>query len=239
MTERQADILTTLINAYIRTAEPVGSGVLVGRYGLPYSSATVRAECAELEREGYVSSPHTSAGRVPTARGYRFLVDESVRTRGFSRAEAARLQEHLLRAAAPVHCLARETAKVLAGLSKGLAVTGVMDRREFHEAGFDALLDEPEFEDVGRLRDVTRILDAFDDHAAELMARQESAPRVYIGEENPYVRTRHVSVIMTTCDVPSGERGLLAIIGPTRMRYDRNVALLEALSRVIEEGSVA
>jgi len=73
--QRQQQLLRALIALYIRDGQPVGSRTLVQETGLPISSATVRNIMAELEEKGLVATPHTSAGRVPTARGYRFFID--------------------------------------------------------------------------------------------------------------------------------------------------------------------
>src|SRR4249920_3507945 len=74
-TDRSKRVLAALIREYVNTGEPVASSVLVTAAGLGVSSATVRSILARLEDEGYVQQPHTSAGRVPTDRGYRFYVD--------------------------------------------------------------------------------------------------------------------------------------------------------------------
>ena len=76
LNERQRQVLQAIIEEYINTAEPVSSGSIVENYNLPYSSATVRNDMAELEKQGFIEKPHTSAGRVPSAKGYRFYVDE-------------------------------------------------------------------------------------------------------------------------------------------------------------------
>jgi len=76
MTERQKKILQTVVEVYIRTAEPVGSKAILQNSDLNLSSATVRNEMAALEEQGYLEQPHTSAGRIPSPKGYRFYVDE-------------------------------------------------------------------------------------------------------------------------------------------------------------------
>lgn len=78
MEERKKKILQAIIDEYIATAEPVSSGALVHKYGLNFSSATIRNEMAELEKTGYLDKPHTSSGRIPSAQGYRFYVNELV-----------------------------------------------------------------------------------------------------------------------------------------------------------------
>ncbi|HXQ59108.1 MAG TPA: heat-inducible transcriptional repressor HrcA [Acidimicrobiales bacterium] len=73
--QRKAAILTAVVSEYIETAEPVGSAHITGTPGVEVSSATVRSDMAALERDGYLTQPHTSAGRIPTDKGYRFFVD--------------------------------------------------------------------------------------------------------------------------------------------------------------------
>src|SRR4029078_6076165 len=73
--DRSKRVLAALVREYITSGEPVASSLLVTAAGLGVSSATVRSILARLEEEGYVQQPHTSAGRIPTDRGYRFYVD--------------------------------------------------------------------------------------------------------------------------------------------------------------------
>jgi len=76
LNERQMQVLQAIIEEYVNTAEPVSSGTIVENYNLGYSSATIRNDMAELEKQGYLEKPHTSSGRIPSAKGYRFYVDE-------------------------------------------------------------------------------------------------------------------------------------------------------------------
>jgi heat-inducible transcriptional repressor len=75
MDDRKLAVLRAIVEDYVQTNEPVGSKVIVDRHGLGVSSATIRNDMAALEEEGYISAPHTSAGRVPTDKGYRLFVD--------------------------------------------------------------------------------------------------------------------------------------------------------------------
>lgn len=79
LSERKQQILKAIIAEYIRTAEPVGSKALAALPELAFSSATIRNEMSELEEMGYLEKPHTSAGRVPSHKGYRFYVDHLMR----------------------------------------------------------------------------------------------------------------------------------------------------------------
>ena len=87
--DRRLKVLSAIVTDYVRTREPVGSKALVERYRLGVSPATIRNDMAALEDEGYIHQPHTSAGRVPTQKGYRLFVDEVARIKPLSAPERA------------------------------------------------------------------------------------------------------------------------------------------------------
>ena len=93
--ERKKQILKTIIEEYINTAEPVSSLGLVEKYELNYSSATIRNDMAELEHEGYLEKPHMSSGRIPSVKGYRFYVDELLNDENISLEEIQYIKENL------------------------------------------------------------------------------------------------------------------------------------------------
>src|SRR5438309_10941641 len=92
--DRKREILATIVKGHIATGQPVGSFALAKKSRENLSSATIRNICAELEDEGYLTHPHTSAGRMPTDRGYRFYVD-NISSRKVSRSDAARINDSL------------------------------------------------------------------------------------------------------------------------------------------------
>ena len=93
--DRKKKILQAVIDEYINSAEPVSSSTLVEKYGLDYSSATVRNELAELEKGGFLDKTHTSSGRVPSEKGYRFYVDELIKEDDISKEEIKYIQSKL------------------------------------------------------------------------------------------------------------------------------------------------
>lgn len=95
MDERKKKILQAVIDEYVNTAEPVSSSALVEKYDLKYSSATVRNELADLEKNGYLDKTHTSSGRVPSEKGYRFYVDELIKEDDISLEEMKYIQSKL------------------------------------------------------------------------------------------------------------------------------------------------
>ncbi len=119
--ERKLDVLRAIVEDYIATHEPVGSKSLVDRHQLRVSSATVRNDMAVLEEEGYIHQPHTSAGRVPTDKGYRLFVDRLSTIKPLSPAERRAIQR-LLSGAVDLDDIVHRTVRLLAQLTRQVAV---------------------------------------------------------------------------------------------------------------------
>ncbi|HVV22863.1 MAG TPA: heat-inducible transcriptional repressor HrcA [Pseudonocardiaceae bacterium] len=119
--ERRFEVLRAIVADYVATQEPVGSKVLVERYNLGVSSATVRNDMAALEDEGYIAQPHTSAGRVPTDKGYRLFVDRLSEIKPLSMAERRAIQS-FLDGAIDLDDVLRRSVRLLAQLTRQVAV---------------------------------------------------------------------------------------------------------------------
>ena len=119
--DRRLKVLSAIVTDYVRTREPVGSKALVERYRLGVSPATIRNDMAALEDEGYIHQPHTSAGRVPTQKGYRLFVDEVARIKPLSVPERAAITA-LLSGAVDLEQVVARTVRALAQLTGQLAV---------------------------------------------------------------------------------------------------------------------
>jgi len=120
--ERGRQVLQALIFEYITTAEPVGSRQLAKKYALGFSPATIRNTMADLEEAGFLSQPHTSAGRVPTDKAYRFYVDSMMGSTHIGRTEALRLQRQVAGARTEIDDLMESTSAQLSALSHYAAV---------------------------------------------------------------------------------------------------------------------
>jgi heat-inducible transcriptional repressor len=119
--KRKAYILATVVYEYIATAEPVGSQVLTQKYNLGISSATVRNEMAELEASGYLTQPHTSAGRIPSDAGYRTYVDRLMQPEELTDDDRRRLRDELSDATHELDEIIDHTTRLLGRLSNNLA----------------------------------------------------------------------------------------------------------------------
>lgn len=230
MTDRQAKILATIIEQYAEVAAPVGSILLARIFNI--SSATVRNEMVELERLGYIKQPHTSAGRIPTDKGYRFYVNNiredepapSAETRN-SRAIATRVShsgEPALAIKSAVDSLVQLTHNL------GLATIG----NQLYVAGYSNLFGQPEFLDPIHSREVARLLDNLEPWLHE--AAPNEALNVYIGKENPIGRSAGVSLIISRYRSPYSDHSYIGILGPTRQSYRSVMGLVEQTGRTLE-----
>ncbi|HEY9230822.1 MAG TPA: heat-inducible transcriptional repressor HrcA, partial [Blastocatellia bacterium] len=142
---RKKEILAAIVRAHVATGQPVGSLSLAQQSSERLSSATIRNLCAELEDEGYLTHPHTSAGRMPTDKGYRFYVDNVIRSTQLSEAEAARINAYLLdeeTLRSPERLMER-TSRLLSQLSDnvGIVISPSIARDILHHIEFVRLPD--------------------------------------------------------------------------------------------------
>lgn len=121
MPGRQLEILKAIVDEYVATEEPVGSKTLAARSGLGVSPATIRNEMAVLEDAGLITQPHTSAGRIPTNRGYRVFVDQLAEVKPLSTAERKAI-ENFLDGATDLDDVISRTVRLLAQVTKQVAV---------------------------------------------------------------------------------------------------------------------
>lgn len=236
MNVRQQRILEAIIRKYVDTAQPVSSGILNKKLRLNASPATIRAEMKKLEEEGYLYQPYTSAGRIPTDKGYRFFINSLMRNRELTLREQEILRGNLLEDMKVDHLMPK-AAGLLADMSSNLAIIGLLDfdEPEFHRAGLGRLLREPEFKDSYYFHQMAEILDYLDKNIEELFdIVQDETISIYIGRENPIKQMKGLSMIVSGQRLKSGSRGLIAILGPLRMRYDKNIALVEYIGNLLE-----
>jgi len=119
--ERKTSILRAVVEEYIQTAQPVGSGHVVDAPGVSVSSATVRNEMAALENDGYLVQPHTSAGRIPTEKGYRYFVD-ALQQPVLDRSSAQQVRAFFDRTHGEIERMLADTTRLLSGLTDYAAV---------------------------------------------------------------------------------------------------------------------
>ena len=227
MDERKLQLMTKLVDAYISTAHPVGSQVLVQRYRLSWSTATIRSDLSLLEQEGYMFQPHTSAGRVPTHRGYQLYLKNT---------KAARLHHSLERSLARMGSGLstfedlQELCRILSQLSEEVvfAVTPLSTIT----SGMRFISKKPEADDRTFLRDITAAIDALDTLCERLVPSDAEDVACIIGDEESFGAACSALVVRMPFQ---RTHVLIGMLGPLRMNYGKNIALLSAIISQAEQ----
>ena len=222
---------------FIRTGEPVSSGELYKKHRLSVKPATIRNELSELTEGGFLVQPHTSGGRVPTDKGYVFMVD----------AILGELAEAAARVTREYELLAEEFARgqlehAVNELALELDLLGVgynPAQKKFSKKGLNELFDELVSEnEITDLRDVQEIVSDFeklDDRISELLnfVPKGKKPKVFVGK-SPITKSPHLSVIADRFSSDDGEY-VVAAIGPKRMDYENNIKFFIAMKHACGE----
>lgn len=233
MNDRQKEILSAVVKEYTDTAVPVSSKLLVDKYHFGVSPATVRNDMNELEAEGLLYQPHTSAGRIPTDKGYRYFVEVVMQDRELPRKDQLKLQEEVLKLKAKNQRMSHTMAKLLGTLTGNLAISGVIEKDEFFDFGMTELLEEPEFRDLDEVCRIAEVLDHLDEKFDQLTNELHGETRIFIGKENPIAEISNCAMVVAPYKTKSGERGILALIGPKRMQYAKNKSLVEYVKKLL------
>lgn len=331
--ERKEKILAAVVEDFIDTAEPIGSRTIARKYGLGISPATIRNEMADLEEMGYLKQPHTSAGRIPSERGYRYYVDHLMEPEEPSEEEKELLRSYITVKSRELAWVIRQTGQILSQLTnyatiatapcgrsvyrhiqlvpfgvgqamllvvlasgevfhrlipipegitpydlevlskvlnaklRGLTVKdikltlikeiyaelsqckGILDvafdliqealqvkEERIYQGGIHGILNQPEFRDVSRLQTLLGLLDQ-EEFLCDLLSSQheEEGLTFRIGPEFNRPDIQELSMVAVTYRINDNLKGVLAVLGPTRMRYRRVAGILQYVARSLSE----
>ncbi len=238
--DRKNQILSAIIEHFVQTAEPVGSKTIILTYNFKVSPATVRNDMAELEEQGLIMQPHTSAGRVPTDKGYRFYVDELA---DFDRARelaqktlrSLREQDRAATAKQRVH----DAVNLLSQATPNMVFATIPDNTKTFFMGFSKMLRQPEFlESPLKASQVMEVIEDRDHFLTGLTQLNLSAePQIFIGEENILRGIDSCSLIVSSYEY-DGYQGAIGILGPKRMPYAYNTAILSEVRNLLESNQL-
>ncbi|MFP3919660.1 heat-inducible transcriptional repressor HrcA [Lysinibacillus telephonicus] len=335
LTNRQLQILQVIVDDFVFSAQPVGSRQISKKEWITYSPATIRNEMADLEELGFLEKTHTSSGRVPSEKGYRFYVDHLLQPKTMSIQEIGLIQSLFQNQIVEMEQVIRESANILSDLTsyttillgpnvgkhrvkrfqivplteqtavaiivtdnghvenrtitlpKGFApsdiektvnilnerlvgaplielqkrleletfevlrqhintadsiiqslknVVTVQNEGKIYFGGKTNMLNQPEFHDLNKVRALMELMDK-ESQVISLFHPGDTGIHIRIGSENNHLAMEDLSVITATYSVGKEQEGSIAIIGPTRMDYQRVVSLLDiirsGLSRVL------
>lgn len=219
MDPRKELILNTIIKEHIKTGAPVGSSILVEKYKLDISPATARNEMADLEAEGYIAQPHTSAGRIPTELAYDYYLAK-IQIKKINKSDKDNLEE----------LLSKKNEESLKGAAKhlsqlsGVAVFWAFHQHNLYYTGISNLFQQPEFSRMNIIFDISAIIDRIDEIINEIFVDIPNGLTTKIGSKSPF---GDFSGSIIAKYKSGGHEGLFGFLGPMRMDYERNLSLLD------------
>ena len=232
MTSRQAEILKAIIEQYAEVASPVGSTLLAKLFNV--SPATIRSEMVVLESLGYIAQPHTSAGRIPTDRGYRFYVNSLEDDKSGNVLPSERNMRYLQNSIVSAGQYERAVKSAVEGLVKltenlGLATIG----DTIYMSGLGHLFAQPEFSSEQAVKSVASLLDNLEPWLNE--AKLNSPLSIYIVQENPVGKSSGCTLIISKFKSPYSEKSYVGVLGPTRQSYRQVMQLVNYTGQLLEQ----
>lgn len=228
MQPRQEQLLKLVIEQHIQTAEPIGSRFLVAEGDLEWSEATVRNDLRALEEEGFLTHPHTSAGRVPTSQGYRYYLstiewsEAKIPKRDFEQLESTIEQTNQFESGC------KALTKMMVQLSHEMGLFA-FSRDSIYYTGLSELFDKPEFAEVEHVANVSKMFDNCEEFLNQFIDQVVEEPKCFVGEEHPFGSMLSVVAVR----VPREEE-IMALLGPMRMDYVYNVGLLKKAAELVD-----
>lgn len=234
--DRKNKILAATISFYIKSGNPVSSLELAQYFGL--SSATMRNIMAELEDDGYLFQPHTSAGRVPTDKGYRYYVDFLMGQVQLTPAQKEAILNEYKKRINSLEDVLEKTTEIIATLTHYTAIVSFPDWDDrFIFSGLSNIIQQPEFADKQKLFLIIKLLEE-KRQLLKLLNAEISQPTIYIGNEMAcaYVNDECSLVVSPyKKGKKDTKKGKIAVLGPRRMSYDQAVSTLEFVTRTLNE----
>ena len=219
MDERAEKLLKAIIEFYIQNAHPVASQFLANHKDLAVSPATIRNEMLALEKQDFIFQPHTSAGRVPTLKGYQYYLDNLLQINILSHQEEEELKNAYQQDL-------RELAKIIA-VKTNLAVIIAFDANDLYFTGLFNLFSQAEFADYKMMLSMSQVIDSLEKAIAKIFY-QIDQPKILLGEDNPFSDLCAVAI----APFNGQPKKLLAILGPVRMDYNKILSLLASAVKI-------
>jgi heat-inducible transcriptional repressor len=227
LTKRQEEILDKIVRDYIELASPISSEFFEKKHKFGLSPATIRIEFQRLTKKGYLYQPHTSAGRVPTDKAYRYFVDNLLK----ENLEEFEIEDWIEKEIKDSIKFLQNLTKNLAKISDSLVLSYLIKENICLKEGWEEVLKEPEFLKRETIFNFAKFLEYFEKSIFDLKINSEI--KVYIGKENPFPKGKDFSAIVSKCNFP--KEMIISILGPKRMDYDKNICLMNSIKNYFEK----
>lgn len=234
LSERQGQLLKAIIELYVKNGEPISSELVEKNYHLGVSPATIRNEMVKLTELGFLKQLHTSAGRTPTAMGFRLYINELMKERDVPIVDEVSIRQQVFDAREQFERMVQAATKVLAKKCNTIALA--VDNGEIYYTGAANVLDLPEFFDI----DVTRfVLSMFDEFSIlqQVISMAHGADPLHIifGEETGFEYLRPTSFAFINYQLGAHHQGVIGVIGPDRLNFPVVLPYLRYIGEVLSE----
>jgi len=224
---RKSEILKKIIEHYINEAQPISSGMLAKKDFPEISSATLRNEMLDLTNQGFLFQPHTSAGKVPTENAFRFFLENFIENKELDK-KLQNIFLQIYKKGSDQRKKIKEMAKEMANQS-GEAIIVAFSKDDYFYTGLSNLFSQPEFHDFSLVQDLSKIIDCLDKTLNKIFDEIQEI-KILIGQENPF--GNHCAVILAPLKKQK-EKIVIGILGPIRMDYKHNLALIKFISELL------
>lgn len=230
----------------MKTAKPVGSSLVSKKAGFDLSPATIRNEMGKLEKTGYLTQLHTSGGRIPTDKAYRYYVNSLLKNDDSLELKAkdkSRIRQAFDGMPPDPREINKVVARVLSNLSENLVITGISQDEDFFKKGLVSLFEHPEFREFSEAFQLAKFFEEFENlfqfierEFFNTLGMPHGVPvQIMIGKESPFRQIQHETVMCAKYLLPGDIIGLLTLIGPTRMDYEKNIALIRFMTDQLQK----
>lgn len=234
LTERQIRLLEAIIKEYSESSVPVGSKTVVKKYALKVSPATIRNEMASLLEDGFLEMMHTSSGRVPTSRAFRFFIEELMQEDELPVLQEVAIKQRLWPQRYEFEKMLRQAVKSLSDATDHMAIA-ITDGGFITHGGFSRILNNNEFWDIEVAKTALDLFDRFevlDEMFKDLVVDNEV--NVAVGEEIGLPNMSYCSLVFAPFNTRK-KTGFISVFGPSRMKYSSVVPAVRYAKNLIEE----
>lgn len=228
MDQRKQNLLKLIIENHVDTGLPVGSKFLVEKTGIKVSGATVRNEMRDLEEQGFLTHPHTSAGRIPTEKGYQFYIENLFKPEKIKKKTKEEIDKVIVDVKDNKQKI-KALAKCFANWT-GNAIIAVFDNQNIYYTGISYFFSQPEFRDYSHMISVSSIFDQCEEKLDELYELIDSEEtKILVGRNNP------LGSACSLIGIRFNKKNILTMLGPMRMNYSTNVGLMQYAQSLYEK----
>ena len=243
MTSRRADIqerkdrvLGITVSRYIKSVTPVSSKYIAQEQLHDLSSATIRNILAELEEEGFLMHPHTSAGRIPTEKGYRYYVDYLMAEIELLEEEKSRIRQEYLREKKELEEVFDRVSQAISDTTQYTCIISVDGwGNKIFCKGRSYIVEYPDQQDIHKIKSILAALEEKERVLQLINCDLAKRVKILIGHEIAYEEMDNCSLVVSRYQTDKGPSGRIAVLGPTRMDYERVVSTLGYFSQLMKD----